>query len=386
MSLVVVLCNGVPFGGWTKVTITQSHDKCVGTAKVEFTELPGDPLPMKVGNAASVLIDGQPVITGYVHEVHGTLDERAHAINAEIRDQTQDLVDSTVGPKLRLKPPITLKQMSEKTISAMGLSIPVVDNINPEQFGLGEQMSAGIDERGHAFLDKWAEKRQVLYNTDGKGSLVIDRNRKLMAPAMLVSLFEDTPLNNVKKSTYRNSDLNRHNANAVSGQKSQNDKQWEGKSKGEATAQANPLQKHWAVANDTSVRPQRRRHHRGHQGLNGESPKKAAQWKANVAKGRGFEYKATVTGFYGAPGWLWWHGFLVPVADAHWDLEATLLIKDVTFDKDWTGGETTEVTCTYPDAHTTDEGGGAAAGQRTSKLGLGGSGAGSFPEDDGGVE
>lgn len=372
MSLVIVTANGNPWTGWERVTIHQSHDKCVGEAHVTCSELPGNPLPIRMGDFCTVTIDGRPVITGYCHEVHGSLDPHRHDINVVIRDQTQDLVDSTVGPKLKVQPPITLHQLSQQTIKAMGLPIPVIDNIGPPPFEKGEVPSAAIDMPGFGFLDDWARKRQVLFNTDGKGSLVIDRNRQLIAPARLQSTFEDDPYNNVERSSYRVSDLKRHNSTSVNGQKSTADKKhYESLSKSDAQSQALPTQKNWGTAFDRYVRPLRKRHLRGVRGLAGTSPKLAAQWQANIDKARGFEYTATVSGFYGAPGWLWWHGFLVPVLDTHWELAAMLLIKDVKFMKDMHKGETTEVTCTYPEAFTTQEGAGASG--RTSSRGLGGS-------------
>jgi prophage tail gpP-like protein len=382
MAEVVVLANGMPLSGWLEVHIDQAHDKVAGQATVKYTEQPANPLPMKLGDKCQVLIDGRPVVTGHVHEVDGELDEHSHTINATARDKAQDFIDSTVGPKLKLKPPISLKKMTEQTLQTMGLGdIGVIDNIGPDDFKEGEQMSASIDEHGFDFIDKWAQRRQVLMNSDGKGNIVIDRNRKQRAPAgaALICLNENSAINNVLKSKYRNSDLNRSNKTAVNGQKSTNDKDhWQSKAKGEATGQANPLQKNWGTADDTSIRPQRRRHMRGSQGLSGGTPKKAAKWRSNEAKARGFQYTATVQGFYGAPGWLWWHGFLVMVSDPHWELECELLITDVRFKKTWKGGEITELTCTYPDAWTTDEEGQAKATGRTSKLGMGASGPGDY--------
>ncbi len=377
MALVIVTCNGLPLAGWIEVEVEQAFDKAAGQAQVVMSELPGVPLPMHVGDKCQVLIDGRPVITGFVHEIHGDLSRSdkggEHKITATVRDQTQDMIDSTVGPKLRLKSPITLKDITRKTLDVMGLShIGVVDHIGPPQYKQGEQISAAIDDRGFNFLDQWAQKRQVLFNTDGKGNLCIDRNRKQRGGGMLWSHYEDDPRNNVEHSSYRNSDLNRHNVTAVNGQKSTNDKDWwESRPKGDQPAQANPLQKNWGHATDSDVRPQRRMHARGAKGLSGSSPSKSAKWRSSEAKARGFQYTATVSGFY-CGGWLWWPGYIIPVSDEHWELEAELFISNVRFKKSWSGGETTEVSCTYPDAYT-DQGADSSINKRTSKLGAGAS-------------
>lgn len=372
MSVVIVTCNGTPFAGWKSVTVEQSFDKAAGQCQIKFSELPPKPMPMKMGDKVQVLIDGRSVIKGHIHDFNGSLDFQSHDLNAVIRDQTQDFIDSTVGPKLRLKPPITLPDMARRTLGEMGLGhIGVIDNVGEEPFKEGEQISAAIDDRGFAFIDKWAQKRQCLMNTDGNGNLCFDRNQKKRGPGRLVSMFEDSPYNNVQKSQFRNTDTDRHHATSVNGQKSTNDKDWfESKNKGFDPAQSNPLQKNWGTAYDTGVRPERRLHARGAKGLSGQSPKKAAKWRSSVARARGFQYTATVAGFYGAPGWLWWPGFIIPVIDPHWEIETELLIADVRFHKDWEGGEYTDVSCTVQDGFTTDSQG-SAAEARTAKLGIG---------------
>lgn len=381
MSTVIVVANGKPLGGWLEVQIDQAHDKVAGQASVKMSEQPGVPMPIKLGDKVQVLIDGRSVIKGHVHEFIGTMDYNSHDMTVTIRDQTQDVIDSTVGPNLKLKSPISLKQIAERTLGTMGLGhIKVIDKVGPDIFQQGEQISASIDDRGFRFLDQWAQKRQVLLNTDGEGNIVIDRNLKERAPvgAVLISRYQDTSLNNVKKSQFRNSDLDRHNSIAVNGQKSTNDKDhWEAKSKDEATAQADPLQKNWGVAHDTSIRPERKLHGRGAKGLSQSTPHKAAKWRSSAARAHGYQYVATVDGFYGSTGWLWWHGFMVPVLDEHWDIEAELMISDVRFIKTWTGGEITEITLTLPDAYTTEEEG-SPSDFRTGRFGAGSAAPGSY--------
>lgn len=383
---VTVVVNGQPFQGWLEVHVDQGIDKAAGQATVKISELRGVPMPIKLGDKVQVLIGATPVITGFVHEFQGEIDKGDghgpghHWMTCTVRDQTQDFIDSTVGPKLKLKTPIALKQVLRQTLDTMGLGhIGVVDHVNPDPYKAGEVVSAAIDDRGYAFGDLWAQKRQVLLGTDGKGNLTIDRNRRVRAGGALISLFEDSPLNNVKKSSFRNSDKDRHNTHAVNGQKSTTDREhWESKSKGEATAQADRVQKDWGAAHDTGVRSHRRLHTRGGKGLSGATPKKTAKWRSNVAKGRGFQYTATVQGFYMQSGGLWWPNRIIQVVDQHWELEGEFLICDVRFQKTWTGGAITDVTVTLPDAYTEDDEG-PKANQRTSKLGLGGGLAGSFP-------
>lgn len=370
---VVVVLNGAPFWGWTSVTITQSFDKASGDGKLTITELPEDPFPAKIGDQVTVLMAGQPVLTGMVYTVDGNHDIKHHDINITLRDKTQDLVDSTLGPKHENKPPVTLAEVARKTIGKMGLPIGVIDKVNPEPFKEGEVPVGDIETFGHQYLDNWAQNRQTVLNTDGKGNLVIDRNQGEMGPGMLwKSRDMDDPLNNVQKAQYKNTLQDRHNQNAAHAQKSPTDKQfWEGKPKGYQPAQAKPLSKHWGVDNDSSIPATRRRHFRTRSGLDNDSPKKKAKWRSNIAKGRGFQYIATVQGFEAAPGTLWWHGKLVPVRDDHFLISDVLFVVQVKFHKDMKGGATTEVVCTYKDAYSDKGGGEGGGGGRGSSPGIG---------------
>lgn len=382
----LVIVNGLPFTGWLDITAEQSFDKASGQATIKLSEQPGKPCPIKLGNTCQVLIDGRPVITGHVHEFSGEHDHDSHTMTVVVRDKTQDAIDSTVGPNIRMKSPITLKQIGERTLRAMGLGgIRVIDRLGVPPFRDGEVVSPSIDDRGFQVLDQWAQKRQALWTTDGRGNLVIDRNRRQRAPGgvALVKRYEDSPFNNVLRASFRNSDLERHNAVSVNGQKSPNDrKHWEGKPKSERTAQADPLQKNWGTANDSEVRPQRRLHARGSKGLSGDSPKKAAKWRSSAARKKGFQYTATVQGVYGGARWLWWPGFLVPVIDEHFEIAGDLLIVDVKFKKSWQQGETTEVSLTLPDAYTTEPSG-KKSSARSGRYGTGSVKPGAYPNADG---
>lgn len=375
---VIVILDGVPFGGWKKVQITQSFDKATGEGSLTISPQPGNPLPADVGSTCQIILAGRPVLTGYVRSVQGTHGWGDHDIELTLRDKTSDMVESTVGPGLEFKPPVKLKQVAEKTLSHMGLSdIKVIDNVNPEQYRKGGEVPvAALDELGHSWLDRWAKQRQTVLNTDGKGNLVIDRNQKKRGSGGLYKLFEDSPINNVLKATYANSDHGRHNEVNCNAQKSTNDvDHWESRPKGDEPAQAEPLSTKKGTGRDSSVRPQLKLHYRGRNGIEGKTPQEAAKWRANLARARNYTYEAEVQGFEMSPGQLWWPGYIIPVRDDHFLISDELFIKEVVFEKDWSGGAKTSIHCTAKDAFSqTDE----APKSRTSKAGLGAKPSGSY--------
>jgi prophage tail gpP-like protein len=387
---VTVIVDGGAYEGWKQVTVNQSFDKVAGDATLVISEQRYRALPIKLGATIQILMGSTPTITGHVHEIDGSITWTSHEITLKIRDKTADFVDSTLGPGHEHKPPIALADMLRKGLGKMGLSgIQVIDKVNPEKFGPAEVPVGGVDELGHAFYDKWARQRQTVMNTDGKGNIVIDRNRKQRGPGYLWSAFEGDPTsskNNVTEVKYKKSDDGRHNTHAQATQKSQNDmKHWEGRPKGDKPAQAKPMSKKWGIGTDTGVRPERRKHYRGSKGLNSGSPKKGAKWRSNLSKARGFQYSAKVQGFEMGIGFLWWPGFIIPVRDDHWEIADELFITAVKFHKDWGHGATTEVICTYNDAFSESSEGELS---RTAKTGAGGGDVGSYPpaEDFNGEE
>lgn len=378
MSDVIVVIGGNPFVGWKKVDVDIQFDRAANNATVTLTETPTTPMPARLFDEAVVLINGTPVVTGMVHDISASHDWSTHEINVTIRDKTQDLVDSTIGPKQEHKPPITLKQVLQKTIGKMGLPIGVIDKVGPPPFRPSELVNGNVDTSGFNFCDNWARGRQCVLNTDGKGNLVIDRNMGRMGPGALIKTFEDNPANNVLKAQFKNTSKDRHNQKSVAGQKSPTDRYWEGRPKGDPPAQAKPISTNVAVARDSGVPPQRKQHTREHRPSEGRTPMDSANWKANLARARGVTYTATVQGFGPGGFGLWWPGYIIPVLDAHFELATPMFIKGVKFHKDWDGGSTTELECTVPDAFTLNASSAPIGGQRGASFGLGYSGPGRF--------
>lgn len=368
---VTIVANGSPFVGWKSVEIEREFDSPVGRCTLTISEKPGDPLPLNLNDDVQVLLDGRPVVTGYGYEIKGKHNKESHGITLTIEDQTASLIDSTVGPNLEFQPEIGLKKVISGTLDNMGLShIEVIDKVGPPAFRPGGEVPvAAIDDTGFDWLDQWTSKRNVLLNSDGKGNIVIDRNRMELKEALSLHKGpEDDPLNNVIEADFANSLEGRHGEKRVAGQKSTNDlKHWEKRPKGDAPAQADQVSKNWGTVKDPTVRADRIQHIRGLKGIEGKTPEDAARWRANLAQARNLTYDATVQGFY-QNGELWWPGYTIPVFDYHFQISDVMFIKGVRFKKDWGGASTTGVKCTVKTAYSDKD---PDSGNRSSKRGLG---------------
>lgn len=381
-ATIEIIVNGAPFEGFLDIKSKHSFDKCSGELDLTISPQPGVPMPIKKGDSIIEIVGGRPVLTGDVLKVSGDDDWEKDVRVIHARDKTQSFIDSTAGVQKPLPPPVSLQQVLQHTIQGMGLNIAVIDKVGAEPFQNGEVPQADVTEFGHHFGDRTTRQRQALLNTDGNGSLVIDRNQGTPGPGMLFRAPPEDPAssaNNILKAKYENGDLadhhkghpGRHNLHGVSSQHSPNDRaHWEGLPKGYGPAQAPQMQKNWGIGYDGDVLPTRIRHVRAKHSLQKSKANDAAKWRANVTKGRGFNYTAVVQGFWAVPGVTWWPGFVIPVFDYKYDIEAELLIVDVEFQWTWKG-RFTHLTFSYPDAFSTSDGQSSVKGGRTASYGSG---------------
>jgi prophage tail gpP-like protein len=344
MTSAIVMVNGTPFSGWLEIAINRSVEKGSGDTRLKISPQPGKPFPLKLGDKIKVLLNARGLINGHVHEVDGAHGWGEHFIQVTVRDKTQDLIDSTIGPGIEIKPPITLGDAARQIIGHMGLDVDVIEKVTTEPFKDGEAPVHSVDDKGFSFLEQWARKRQAILTTDGDGNLVIWRNEGERSGGSLHRGPPDDAKNNVIRATYKATDFNQANLTAVSAQKSANDQPyWEGLNKGTPLGDALAMSNKYGTANDTSIRPERRKHIRASKGVDGATPDDSAAWESNVARARAMEYTAEVAGHGPTSTSLWMPGMVVPVSDYFFDLEDELLIKEIGFHVTWGGGGTTQL-------------------------------------------
>lgn len=91
----LVLGSGI-YTGWTSARVTRSLEALSGTFEIGLTERePGAirPRSFAAGEACTVLLDGEVVITGWVDDVDPDYAAEQHSIRIAGRDRTGDLVD-----------------------------------------------------------------------------------------------------------------------------------------------------------------------------------------------------------------------------------------------------------------------------------------------------
>lgn len=338
--------NGEPFFLWKSATVQRSIDSNAGSFRFSNSStVPLSNYPVKTGDFVEILIAGVRKVAGFVDEITGSQDENSHTIEVSGRDNTSDLIDSSIpdGAKVT-EGPVSLKALCEKIIDAIGAKIKVINTVpDLTDFTSQDLQAAGSGETCMAYLVSFARKKQVYLVPDGSGNLVIFRPDK--------SLQAVTPLlhkaggvsNNVATYSFRQSQQNRFNQYLC---RSQDNFGFDpfGDYSGEGTDRKNSVK-------DSQIRSSRYLEVQAEESMNDQQCAERASEESNIRRAFGTEYTASVPGVTQSNGELWDFGQFVDVIDEYADISGKFLIKSVEYAIDTDGGTRTQMACVPPDAY-----------------------------------
>lgn len=306
---------GEQYGGWTKITIRRGLEQLAGTFELEVTERwPGQETerPILEGQECRVLVDGTPVITGYVDDVKISYDANGHTISISGRDRTCDLVDCC--------PPSTQLKNADFPALAKTLCAPFGIEVVVEcDAGHAAPIKNNEGDTIFEVLEQQARARGVLLTTDGRGRLVITRlGQKRAGRNFKLG-------DNIRKADASFSMKERFSEYTVKGQ-SVADKNWNG------TAAAHPK----GSAKDPGVTRYRPLVLIAEQDAQGTAQQRA-QHECNQRYGKSRSVTYTVYGWYGN-GVLWEPGQQADIDDSFSKLAETWVIGSVAWimdDQGW---------------------------------------------------
>lgn len=338
--------NGINYSNFLDVTVNMRLDQVCKTFSFGATVGKGQRLPFLGGEACKVLVDGHPVLTGFIDVVDVSYDASSHNISISGRDKTSDLIDSTIGPISDLSAPITLKQIVQKVIQNIGATIGVVDKTQGVPFDKATDLVAPeAGESAFSFLDKLAREKQALLTSDGDGNLVLQSPTPRDSKAVLKNRVGNFN-NNILSANASYDITGRFNVyKFVSG--------------------LNPVLlatipdidissvvSQSGEVTDQAVRLGRQRVLVAESPNSGTQNEKRAQWEANIRKARGRVYSAQVFGFKDNLNNLWELNTLVNIADDFAGIDAAMLLNSITFNYDLSTGSTTTLAFIEKNAYT----------------------------------
>lgn len=324
--------GGRRYEGWTSLRITRSIESLCGEfqfglAVREFTDAPR--WPLRTGDACSVEVDGETVITGYVDGVDVQLDSEGYSISVTGRDRAADLVDCSVVAR-----PASWTQRSIEAIAAeiaQPFGIKVVARADT-----GEKVKRFAIQQGetaYAAIERLARYRGLLAISNAQGEVELIRPG---SGAPVARLAEGV---NIIGGAATHDARERYSEYLVKGQSSGDDTV-----NGKAAAAVK------GEARDPGVARYRPLLIIGEDQATPASLRKRAAWEASSRAAKGQR------GTFTAPGWriagdgaLWRPDLLVDVSAPFFLIEGTLLVTETALVKD-ERGTVTELTVTPPEA------------------------------------
>ena len=319
MSDIVLQVNGVNYAGWTAVRVQRSMEQVSGVFEIGITERwagQATRWPIYPGAECRLLVDDEPLITGYVDDRNPSYDASQHTISIVGRDKTADLVDcAAVYPGGEWKNR-NLAEVAAYLCEPYGIKVITETDVGARHpvFGLEPGESA------FECIERYARFRGVLPLSDGLGNLLLTRATRddRVKTALVYG-------KNILRASGQFSWRERFSHYIVKGQEVQG-----------ITGQ--PVGK----AEDDEVKASRYRPRIliAEEHGNGVSFKTRAEWERNVRYGRAQPVNYTVQGWRHAEG-VWRHNTLISVTDPMMDFDdSELLIVSVSLLKDESGTRT----------------------------------------------
>lgn len=353
--------NGEKFGLWESASLTRSIESNSGAFRFTSTNTRPVDYPIKKHDAVQIVLNGKTRLTGFVDTITARGTGRGQTITVSGRDNTRDLIDSSVpdGAK-NISTPTTLKAMCEAVISSLGLDINVISNVgedvivgDDEDVGVqpivdglfleeNEEIAADSGKNAMEYLVEFARKKQVYLVADGQGNLVIYRPSATAGQTAIVQT-DNKAGNNVISYDYTADGSVEYNTYVARSQDNYGADPFASfdddgvDRKGQSTDSQVPAGRYYEFQSEES--------------MTDAQLKQRAEEENNVRRAQGFTYSVDVQGVSQQNGELWDFGLIVPVRDEIVGVIGLYMVKSVTYSVDGSSGTITTLDITRPEAY-----------------------------------
>lgn len=341
---------GVRYTNFLSISVERSIENITGTFNFVATFSDQLTFPIKRGSPCRVFVNNTAVLTGYVEKIDIAYSDNQHTVSCQGRDGSCDIFDSQVDGDIEFKPPVTLETVIRET--AKRINIPNVTILNEAgnipPFEQKDLVSSRIGQTAFNFMETYARKRQVFITTDGQGKIMLARgsSQHILLGGLYNQVGDPGLRNNIKSCTVSFDDTNRFNVYRCKSQGNPVVLNFTGESP------SPQIVNRVADSNDPAIRPTRVLVFNAENSSDGDDVQKRAVWETNVRRARAMTVKVTVYGdsYDGVNPWR--VNRLVQVIDDFANINATLLIKSISFNLSVDSGTTTTLELVTPDGFT----------------------------------
>lgn len=332
-SDIELIVDGRSYRGWTRVSVTRAMDAAAGAFSLSFTDQDPETASsyfVTPGAECVVKLDGETIITGYIDQVSADYGPDSHSLNAQGRDKTADMIDCSAVHDPDEWRNVTVLQLAQILCQPFGIPVTAAVDVGAKFATVKLQQG----ETAFEALERHCRMRKLLLTPDGRGGLVITRTGRTRAAVALVQgqniLRASGKLDNSQR-------FSQYIAKSQAGYTEDTDGEDEAHIVGKAT--------------DPGVTRYRPKVIIADGGDDSASAIDRAVWECNTNIGKATSCAITVQGWRQTPGGaLWLPNTLVSIQSPFLRMSGLMLIRQVTFNRDLSGGTTAELEIASPQA------------------------------------
>ncbi len=185
-EVVALNVRGMVYEGWKEIRISRSIKAIAASFSLSLTDNWSDlnkPWILVPGDECEVRSNGQTILRGYIDDVETSYDSRTRTISVSGREVTGDLVDSSVRYDSNTEfESISLVSLAQKLCKPHGIAVRN-DSGNAKAM---VKVAVNVGDTVHQVLEKAARQVGLLLNSDGHGTLLIQKIGQTTAGAKLI--------------------------------------------------------------------------------------------------------------------------------------------------------------------------------------------------------
>lgn len=368
-SSVLFEVNGTPYENFKSIRLSKSLEGFVHVFEAVATRSLSDEFPIKPGDEVSIYLDNIIAFTGYVEFFEDSLDNGLHEMVIGGRSKTIVCLKSDSIRGLSFSPKAELRDVIYKMLKRNGINVQnirskdakrgkdenfigIIDLAEPKPFEAGDKVEGENGQNLFELMEKYAQKRQVLLNTDSYGNIVITRGGDELLDSEIIMrspdfIFDKTRETNILSRRYVRDDVDRFNKYIVKSQVNisglpigsvSSPKEITAK-EGQAIDSSINSELTKVIVDDSNT---------------DQTLQERATWEANIARARSITYNCVSQGFKpdNVTDKLWQPNFLIKVNDETVKVDSNMLVSSVEFTFSADSGSRTSLQLISPDSYT----------------------------------